>query len=132
MRRLARSFDSEARTHLADRADAALRRDRYADRLAEGDEKIVVFQPVLRRQSASQRHFRLVRILGAHVTPSVRDAMNMRIDADARLLEALCQHEVCGLAADTFQLQQLVDVVGDGARVLSQKSIANRVDRRSL
>src|SRR4029453_17553765 len=71
--RLARAPDPDARTDGGDRADRAARRDRLADVLAEGDEQIVVADPVASRQPPPQRHLPLLGIPPPDQAPEVAD-----------------------------------------------------------
>src|SRR5881409_2544965 len=82
------TLETDALAVLGDRAAAAPGRDRDAEVLPEGDQEIVVGLPVASRELGPQGKLGLLRGLGAHVTPEVRDAMDVRVDADAVLVVA--------------------------------------------
>src|SRR6266545_7856140 len=93
--------------------------------LAHGDQQIIDLNPVTLRELGAQRHFSVLRSFGAHVTPAVRDTVDMGIDTDPEFLESLGDHQICGLAADSLQSKQLVDLVRHTTSVLLDQYAGN-------
>ncbi len=54
--------------------------------LAEADEQIVVFDPVLLGKFRAQRDLGLLRCFRVDIAPTIGDPMHVRVDADARFL----------------------------------------------
>src|ERR1700730_14588443 len=109
---LARVRDAVPGTAPAHGTLGAFRRQGLADVLAEGDQQIVVADPVAAGQAPPERHLRLLRIAGLHIAPTVRDAVHVHVDADPRLVEALGHHEIGRLASHALERQQGVDLIG--------------------
>jgi hypothetical protein len=72
--------------------------------LAEANQEIIVFDPVLFWEFLSERELCFLRRRGIDVTPTVGNSMHMRVHANARLAITECYNEVSGFPADTFEL----------------------------
>ena len=82
------------------------------NRLTEGDQDSVVLEPVAPRQHLAERNLSSVGRFGFHQAPSIGNAMHMSIDADSWLRERLGHDQVGGLAADTLEGHQQIDLIG--------------------
>ena len=111
---------------------AAERRDGLAHVLAEGDEEVVVGDPVAAGQDLPEGEFRLLRSLRRHDAQPVADAVDMGVHADPGLAEADGEHEVRGLPADPFQGQETVHGIGNLAAVPLEESATNLSDGLGL
>ena len=85
--------------------------------LAEAHQKIVVFDPVLLGKLCAQRDLGFLRRFRFDVAPAIRNSMHVGVDADAGFFVAEGDDQIGGLAPDAFELQQLVDFVGNFAAV---------------
>src|SRR6266508_1203463 len=112
---LAEARDADPRADTGDGAEGALGRDGQADVLAEGDEQVVVADPVTSRQPRAQRHLGLLGRHGSHIAPAVRDPVDVDVHADAGLVIGLGHDQIGGLAPDALERQQVVDRVGHPA-----------------
>src|SRR5688572_19704054 len=115
-----------------DRAARAVRRDRPAETLAERDQEVVDLDPVLGRKNLAECCLGVVRRLGADVTPAVRDAVDVGVDADTLRLEAEREDEVRGLPADAVQREQRVEVAGHLPVEALEEGTADVADRARL
>ena len=113
-------------------ASAAQRRDGLADVLAEGDQQIVVRDPVAARQELAEGEFGSLGGPGVHDVQTVVDAVNMGIHADAGFAESNRDDQVSRLAAHTLERQQRFEIVRDLAAILFEQGATNSLDRLGL
>ena len=106
--------------NIFDRALAAHGRDRPAQMLAEVHQKDCCTRSNIARQLSPQGNFGLLRRLGFDIAPAIGNPMHMGVDADAGLVVAQGDDQISGLAPDAFELQQLVDLVGNFAVVVER------------
>ena len=92
--------------HIEHRAGAALGPPAGADVFAEGDEQRVEFDPVVAGQFLFQDGHRFLGRLRVDVAPAIRDAVDVDVDADARLAAGDAEHEVRAFRADAFEREQ--------------------------
>src|SRR5437867_4241594 len=97
------------------RAGRAARRERLADVLPEGDQQVVELYPVPARELRAQRPLRALRGPGAYEAQAVRDAVHVRVDADAGKPEGEGDDQVRGLPPHARERQEGVQVRGDAA-----------------
>ena len=88
-----------------------------ADVLAKRHEERIDLHPILLRQKGFQRGGRFLGCLGGHVAPSIGDAVNVDVHADARLVARDSQHEVGAFDAHPAKGQELIEI----ARQLAAK-----------
>jgi hypothetical protein len=74
-----------------------------ADMLAERHQQPVDLHPILPREFGFESDHGLLWRSRLHVTPPVRHAMNMHVDADVRLAAGNTQHQVSTLGANAFE-----------------------------
>src|SRR5579864_7244318 len=113
---------------MLDWASRAPRRDRLANRLPESDQQAIVFEPITARQNLSQRRLGMLGRFRSHQAPSIRNPMDVRVDADAGFAERFGYHQVWSFAADALERQQLVDLVRHSAAELAEQ-IATKIGR---
>src|SRR5213592_1266032 len=97
------------------RAGRAAGRERLADVLPEGDQQVVELYPVPARELRAQRPLRALRGPGAYEAQAVRDAVHVRVDADAGKPEGEGDDQVRGLPPHARERQEGVQVRGDAA-----------------
>ncbi len=124
--------DTNLATIFFHRTPATDRRDGATKILSKGDEEIVVLDPIRFGELIPQRKFCLLRILGANITPAIGNSMHMRVYANARLAIAQCYDQIGGLSAYAFKFQQLVNLIGNSARMVADQNAANLADRFRL
>jgi len=93
--------------------------------LSEAYQKIVVLDPILLGKLLAKGDFGLFGRLGLDVAPSIGDPMDMRVDADAGFFIAQCHDQICRLSTDAFELQKLVNFIGNFSRVVVNQASAN-------
>src|SRR5206468_4043037 len=103
-------------------------RDRVADVLPEGHEQVVVAYPVPSRQAGAQRGLSFSGVPGLDVSQAVRDAVDVDVHTDARLVEALGDHEVRRLSPHALQREEGVDLVRHAAVEARQEIAADSED----
>jgi hypothetical protein len=81
------------------------------DGLSEGDQQAVVFEPVTARQHGPQSGFGFFRGRGQHQAPSVRNPMDMGVNADARLAVRFGNYQIGGFPPHPFERQQVADFI---------------------
>lgn len=123
---------TDSGTEALDGASAAERRDRLTDVLAEGDQQIVVRDPVAARQELAEGEFGFLGGPGVHDVQTVADAVNMGIHADAGFAESNGDDQVSRLAAYTLEREQGFEIVRDLAAMLFEQRAANALDRSGL
>ena len=94
-----------------------MRRDRPAQMLAEIHQQVVVLDPVLFGQFGAQGDLGFLRRSGFDIAPAIGNPVHMGVDADAGLVVAQGDDQVSGFAADAFEFEQFVDLVGNFAVV---------------
>src|SRR5437773_759873 len=109
---LARALDADPPAERPHGARGAPGRDRRADVLAEGDEEVVVADPVSLRELGPERHLGLLGRPRPHVSEAVGDPVHVGVDADPRLAVAHRHDQVGGLPPDALQREERVDLVG--------------------
>ena len=72
----------------------AARREGPADRLPEGDEEVVVRDPVLLRESVPEGEFGLLGRFGFYDPEPVRNPVDVRVHTDSELSEAERQNKI--------------------------------------
>ena len=90
-----------------------MRRNGLTEILAERDEQIVVRDPVAAGKTCAKGLLCLLGCLGLDVPPAVRDPVDVRIDADARLSVPDRDDKVRRLPTDAFEGEEIFDRVGD-------------------
>ena len=100
--------------------------------LAEAHEQIVVFDPVWLGKLRAERSFSLLRRFGLDIAPAIGNSMDVSVDADPRLVVAKGHDEVGGFAADSVQLEELVNFVRNFALILFEQGAANMANRLGL
>src|SRR3970040_913329 len=115
-----------------DGAAATEGRDRLADVLAEADQEIVKDDQGSPGELPSQRLLRLFGRAGFHISPAVRDPMDMGVHADPRLAVADRNHQIGRLPPDPFELQELIKVIGHPATVFCDEGPADPADHFGL
>src|SRR5256885_13213787 len=103
------------------RAGRAAGRERLADVLSEGDQQVVELYPVPARELRAQRPLRALRGPGAYEAQAVRDAVHVRVDADAGKPEGEGDDQVRGLPPHARERQEGVQVGGDAAAEAGQQ-----------
>ncbi len=93
--------------------------------LSEAYQKIVVLDPILLRKLLAKGDLGLFGRLGLNIAPAIGDPMDMRVDADTGLLIAQRHDQICRFSADAFELQKLVNFIGNFSRVVIDQSSAN-------
>ena len=93
--------------------------------LSEAYQKIVVLDPILLGKLLAKGDLGLFGRLGLDVAPSIGDSMDVRVDADAGFFIAQRHDQICRLSADAFELQKLVNFIGDFSRVIVNQTSAN-------
>ena len=96
-------FDADLFAHIEQRAGGAARRRAGTDMLAEGDKQLIYLDPVAARQFAFEGFHSPFRRSRLDISPAVRDAMNVNIDPDARIIARYAHHEVGALGAHSFE-----------------------------
>src|SRR3989304_9223073 len=115
-----------------DGAAATEGRDRLADVLAEADQEIVEDDPVSPGELPSQRLLRLFGRAGFHISPAVRDPMDMGVHADPRLAVADRDHQIGRLPPDPFELQEFIQVIGHPTSILCNEGPTAPADHFGL
>src|SRR5438874_7184780 len=72
----------------------------------EGDEQPVDLHPIIARQRLLKSRHRELRRFGLHVTPAVRDPVNVDVHPDLRLPAGDSEYQIRALRADTGQSRQ--------------------------
>jgi len=120
--------DADPGTPTFDGTSAAEGGDRPAKVLAERDQQVVVIDPVPLRQLPPEAHLGLLGCLGRDVPPAVRDPVDMRIDADPRLLEAHRHDEIGGLSTHPLETEELFETVGHAPGEAGQEGPGDLAD----
>src|SRR5262245_4501372 len=94
LRQLAMPFNADLAAEFKHRAFRASRQRARADVFAERDEQAVDLDPVTARELAFERDGSLLGRSRRDIPPAVGGAMNMYVDADARLIAGDPQREV--------------------------------------
>src|SRR5713226_823268 len=102
----------------ADRTGYLIMVSRRAILPAKVDDLKVPLTPVLPREELLQIRFRLPHVLSFRQSPSVRKAMDMRVDREGRLSEGLGHHDAGSLVANARKLLELFDVARHLAAVM--------------
>jgi hypothetical protein len=100
------------------KAFRASRQRARADVFAEGDEQAVNLDPVTARELAFERDGGLLGRSRTNVSPAVGDAMNVYVDADARLTAGDSKHEVGAFRPDAFKREQRLGLARQRAFIL--------------
>src|SRR4030095_235817 len=93
--------------------------------LSEAYQKIVVLDPILLGKLLAKGSLGLFGRLGLDVAPSIGDSMDVRVDADAGFFVTQRHDQICRLSSDAFELQKLVNFIGDFSRVIVNQTSAN-------
>jgi hypothetical protein len=86
--------------HIEHRARRTARQPAGTDMLPERDQQTINLYPIGTRKNFFKRHRGLFRGWGVDIPPAIRDAVNMDIDGDPRLIAGNAEHEVSALRAD--------------------------------
>ena len=108
-------LDADSAAEGGDGAERAAGRDRHADVLPEGDEEVVVADPVAARQLPPERHLGLFGVPGLHVAQPIRDPVHVGVHTDAGLAVAHRHDQVGRLPSHAVEGEELVDRVGHAA-----------------
>ncbi len=84
------------------------------------------------RQDFAQRHLGLVGGLARDQAPSIRNAMHVGIDTDARLAKRLRHHQVGGLAPHAVERHQVIYIVGYAAAEFIDEVAADAANHARL
>jgi len=93
----------------------ASRQRASADVFTERDEQAVDLDPVTARELAFERDRSLLGRSRPDVSPAVGDAMNVYVNAGARLTAGDSQHEVGAFRPDAFKREQRLGLAGQRA-----------------
>src|SRR5215471_10662216 len=88
-----------------------MRGEGAADVLAEGDEQVVVADPVAARELPAQGELGALGRAGPDEAKTVTDPVDVGVDADAGLPEAHGDHEVGRLPPDAGQGEEGIEIV---------------------
>src|ERR1022692_4046324 len=107
--------DANLGAFVFDRASRTPWRHGLANGLPESNQRRIVVYPMATRQNFAQRHFGFIRGLARDQAPSIRDSMHVGIDADSGFAERFGHHQVRGLAPDSIERKQLIDIIGNAS-----------------
>src|SRR5262245_10620420 len=99
-------FNANLPTEFKYRAFRTSRERACADVFTERDEQAVDLDPVTARELAFERDGSMLWRSRPDVSPAVGDAVNVYVDADARLTACDSQHEVGAFRPDAFKREQ--------------------------
>ena len=100
---LSMPFNADLPTEFEHRAFRTSRERARTDVFTERDEQAVDLDPVTARELVFERDGSLLGCSRPDVSPAVGDAMNVYVDADARLTAGDSQHEVGAFRPDAFE-----------------------------
>jgi len=78
------SFDSHLLAQLQNGTSGAVWEIAGANVFSKGDQESIDLDPIAAREFLTQRDHCLFRRGGLHITPAIRHAMDMNVDADKR------------------------------------------------
>ncbi len=96
-------LDADLLTHVEHRTGRTMWPLPRAEVLAKGHEQAVDLHPILRWKFSFERRHGALRRSGVHVTPAVRHAVNVHVDANVRLTAGDAQHQIRTLGANPFK-----------------------------
>src|SRR5262245_22149508 len=129
---LAMPFNADLAAEFKHGAFRASRQRARADVFAERDEQAVDLDPVTARELAFERDGSLFGRSRRNVSPSIGDAMNVYVDADARLIAGDSQREVCAFRPDAFKREQRLGLARQRAFIFSNGASRDSEDLSRL
>ena len=112
------TFDAHLLAVGLDPAAGTKRADGPADVLTPRDEQIVELYPIFSGELISQRYLGLIRGFRMNVPEPVGDPVHVGVHTHAVLAESQGDYQIGCFPPDTFELEELFQVVGDLSAML--------------